>query len=445
MSTLNKRFNSGMQDYRRTLRTIRRFSSFLLLFPLLAVAEPQEAIDRIVAIVDDEIVLDSEVFQYVQFAVGSQAALEKMSETELDTLKEKILQELIQQKILLAKARTDTIAVQPKEVDAELDQRIKSLVDQAGGQDQLEDYYGMPLARIKRQFRTLVEEGMLIQKVRGKKVASVSVANSEVQKFWEMYRDSIPELKDGVRIAHLLLQDEVSEASKQQAISRADSLRQLILDKKIGFEECARRYSDDPGSAQNGGKLGQTNRGDLVPEYETVAYNLKPGDISAPVVSPFGVHVILLNERVGEKITSSHILLRIEPGDADRKLTEARADSILNALKSGADFTPLVQSYSTDAKTAGKGGDLGWFSPQDLPPDFSGAVKELKKGEYAAPVRTVFGVHILLVTDRVYARKITLEEDYDRISRMALQKKQDDVLQTWITELAAETYVERKN
>ncbi|MBI5060432.1 peptidylprolyl isomerase [candidate division KSB1 bacterium] len=407
-------------------------------------AADQKVIDRIVAIVDDAIILDSEVFQYVQYQVGTQANLDALSEAEIATLKSQILQDLIDQKVLLAKAHADTIMVGDKEIDRELDSRVKTLIDQAGGQEKLENYYGMPLARIKRQFRVLVEEGMLIDRVKEKKLAAVQVSQSEVQKFWEMYQDSIPELRDGVRIAHILLQDQISEVSRAAALAKADSVRTLVVEGKQPFEDYAKQLSDDPGTAANGGKLGQTSRGDLVTEYETVAYNLDPGEVSAPVMSPFGVHLIKLNERVGEKINTNHILFRVEPTPADEQATQARADSIIAAVRSGVDFAKLAESYSQDAKTAAKGGDLGWFAPDELPQDFAIPVKDLKQSELAVPVRTVFGVHVLMVTDRVYKRKISLADDYDRIQRMAVAKKQDEVIQSWVKELAAQTFIEVK-
>lgn len=407
-------------------------------------AQDQKVIDRIVAVVDNEIILDSELFQYLQYQVGSQEQMDQLSDAQIDTLKNRILQQLIDQKLLLAKARQDTVMVDAKDVDRELDARLKSLIDQAGGQERLEDYYGMPLARIKKQFRTLVEENLLIEKVKSQKVASVQVSPAEVGRFWEAYKDSIPELKDGVRIAHVLLSDELSAASTDAATAKADSVRALIVAGKVDFEEYARKNSDDPGSAANGGRLGQTNRGDLVPQYEAAAYDLKPGEISAPVVSPFGVHLIRLNERVGEKINSNHILFRIVPSEADRKITEARADSIIQAVRGGADFAEVVRIYSRDQKTMNKGGDLGWFAPDELPPEFKDAVVNLKKGELAAPTRTAFGVHVVMVTDRMYKRKISLTDDFDRIERMALAKKQDEVMTKWVKELAGKTYVEVK-
>ncbi|MDD5089202.1 MAG: peptidylprolyl isomerase, partial [bacterium] len=307
-----------------------------------------------------------------------------------------------------------------------------------------EEYYGMPLAKLKRQFRTMVEEGMLIEKVRQDKMKDVKATPNDVQRFWDAYQDSIPELKDAIRIAHILLADSLSQVSIDAAVAKADSVRHLILSDQVTFEDYATRSSDDPGTAAKGGALGTTNRGDLVPEYEAAAYTMEPGDISPPVVSPFGVHVIRLNERIGEKVNTSHILFKIAPTAHDMDATKTRADSIIGAARAGADFADLSQQYSTDVKTAGIGGDLGWFTPADLPDDFRDPVANLKKGELAAPVRTVFGVHVLKVTDRVFARKVTFAEDYERIKRMALAKKQDEIFKTWVAELEKETYIERK-
>jgi len=156
------------------------------------------------------------------------------------------------------------------------------------------------------------------------------------------------------------------------------------------------------------------------------------------------VHVIRLDERLGEKILSHHILLKVAPTDSDRARTEARADSIVRAARAGADFGELALKYSTDTKTAIKGGDLGWFAPEELPVDFKGALTGVAKDSVISPLRTRFGVHVVKVTDRMYARPITIEEDYDRIAAMALAKKKDEIYQKWISDLSSQTYIEKK-
>lgn len=402
-------------------------------------------VDRIVAVVDNEIILESEVFQYLQFNAGSPDALAKLPPSRVDSLKALILEDLIDQKVLLAKARTDTIQIQPRDVDRELDARLKQLMEQAGGQQRLEEYYGMPIAKLKRQFRPLVEQSMMIDKLKQEKLTKIQVSPSEVQKFWEAYKDSIPPLKDAVRIAHILIADQLSEASKQATMNRADSVRALLSSGEVTFEEYASKFSDDPASAARGGKLGLTNRGDLVPEYEAAAYALEPGQISAPVVSPFGVHLIRVDDRVGEKISTSHVLFRIQPTSADTLATFQRADSIVVAARGGANFDPLAVQYSADGKTAQKGGDLGWFAPEELPEEFKAPLATLKPGQVTEPIRTQFGVHVIRVIDRVFARPVTLADDPDRIFRMALAKKQDEVFRRWVEELKTQTYIERKS
>lgn len=420
-----------------------RVLTIALLFAASAVLG-EEVIDRVVAVVDDEIILESEVMQYLQYSLGAAGKLESLSDAQMDSLGKVVLEDLIAQKLLLTRARLDSVVITQKEIDRELDARMNNLIEQVGGQDKLEAYYGMPLPKIKRQFRPLVEETLLIERERRKQIANIKISRNEVVQFWETIKDSLPPLRDAIRLSHILLQDRLSDASVNATIARADSARAAIASGSITFEEYASRFSEDPGTAARGGKLGTTNRGDLVPEYEAAAYALEPGAMSQPVVSSFGVHVIRLNERTGEKINSDHILFKITPAAEDLAQTVADAESLVVRLRNGGDFAELALNLSQDTKTASTGGDLGWFSPSELPDEFKAPVEGKQKGDVTEPFRTMFGVHIIKVTDRVYSRKITLEEDFNRIEQLALTKKQDDEFQKWVTKLAGETYVERK-
>ncbi len=194
-----------------------------------ALARGEEVIDRVVAVVDDEIILESEVLQYLQYTLGARVALDSLSEAQMDTLSKEVLEELIAQKLLLTQARKDSIVVTPKEIDRELDNRVSNLLTQVGGQEKLESYYGMPLPKIKRQFRPLVEETLLIERTRGKHMQQVRVSRNEVLEFWETIKDSLPPLRDAIRLSHILLADRIAEASTNAAIARAESARQAIL------------------------------------------------------------------------------------------------------------------------------------------------------------------------------------------------------------------------
>jgi peptidyl-prolyl cis-trans isomerase SurA len=411
----------------------------------VSTAMAEEMIDRIAAVVDEDIILESEVMQYLQFNLGQNVKLDQLSDEQVANFKAQILEELIRQKVLLAKARADTVTIADRDIDRELDARVKGLQDQFGSEEKVVEYYGMPMARIRRELRDLVRENMMTDQLKRTYLGDVRVSRDEVNAFWDTYKDSIPPIEEGVKLSHILLRDEISEASRQAAIARADSVRRMILSGQVEFEAAARTLSDDPATAKVGGLLGTTNRGDLVPEYEEVAYRLKEGEISEPVESKFGIHLIRLNSRQGEKINTSHILFQIVPTAADEESTMARARALREDILAGrTDFAKAAADLSWDAKSATKGGSLGWFKPEELPDDFRAPARTLAVGEISEPFRTKFGVHLLRVDDRQTARKVSLEEDYDRIEQIVLNQKREQAFNKWIDKLKAEIYIEIK-
>jgi peptidyl-prolyl cis-trans isomerase SurA len=426
------------------MHAARVFLSILLLVLACGRAPATEVIDRILAVVDEDIILESEVLQYLQFNLGGEVDLAALSDEQLADLKMRILEELIRQKALLAKARADTVTIRDRDVDRELESRIKALEGQLGSEEKVSEYYGMSMAQIRREFRTLVREGMMIDQLKRTYLGDIRVGRGDVEAFWKVYQDSIPPIEEAVKLSHILLRDEVSDASRQATMARADSVREMIRSGEVEFEAAARRLSDDPASAKKGGLLGTTNRGDLVPEFEEVAYNLEEGEISYPVETQFGIHIIRLNSRTGEKINTSHILFNITPGVADKESTMVRARALRAEILVGGDFAEAASRLSWDAKSAANGGELGWFKPEELPEDFRVPARNLTPGEISEPFRSQFGVHLLKVDDRQTARRVTLAEDYDRIEQMALTQRREREFNKWIDKLKAQTFIEIK-
>jgi peptidyl-prolyl cis-trans isomerase SurA len=426
------------------MHAARVFLSILLVVLACGRAPATEVIDRILAVVDEDIILESEVLQYLQFNLGGEVDLAALSDEQLADLKMRILEELIRQKVLLAKARADTVTIRDRDVDRELESRIKALEGQLGSEEKVSEYYGMSMAQIRREFRTLVREGMMIDELKRTYLGDIRVGRGDVEAFWKVYQDSIPPIEEAVKLSHILLRDEVSDASRQATMARADSVREMIRSGEVEFEAAARRLSDDPASAKKGGLLGTTNRGDLVPEFEEVAYNLEEGEISYPVETQFGIHIIRLNSRTGEKINTSHILFNITPGVADKESTMVRARALRAEILVGGDFAEAASRLSWDAKSAANGGELGWFKPEELPEDFRVPARNLTPGEISEPFRSQFGVHLLKVDDRQTARRVTLAEDYDRIEQMALTQRREREFNKWIDKLKAQTFIEIK-
>ncbi|MBM3324895.1 MAG: hypothetical protein FJY66_04430 [Calditrichaeota bacterium] len=408
-------------------------------------SEAQEVIDRILAVVDEDIILESEVIQHLQFNLGQNPRLDELTDEQLTQFKLQILEELIRQKVLLARARADTVTIADRDIDREVESRVKALQEQLGSEEKIAAYYGMPIVRIRRELRELVRENMMMEQLKRTYLGDLRVTRDEVTAFWDIYEDSIPRIEDAVKLSHILLRDEISEGSRQAAIARGDSMRQMILKGEVEFEAAARRLSDDAASAKSDGLLGTTNRGDLVPEFEEVAYRLNDGELSEPVETKFGIHLIRLNWRKGEKINSSHILFRIVPTPADAESTMARARVLREEILAGReDFAKAASKLSWDAKSAPKGGSLGWFKPEELPDDFRVPARKLAKGEISEPFRSQFGVHLLRVDERQTARRVNLAEDYDRIEQMALMQKREQAFNKWIDKLKAETHIEIK-
>jgi peptidyl-prolyl cis-trans isomerase SurA len=275
------------------------------------------------------------------------------------------------------------------------------------------------------------------------KFSTMTANRREVQDFFETYKDSLPDLPESIELYHILK----NPAKSGKLIDLAKSKAQSIIDSiKAGgdFTDFAQRYSQDPGSAKSGGDLGLTRRGQFVKEFEEAAFALSEGQISAPVESPFGVHIIQLVERRGEQVHTRHILLRVE---AD---TTADADvvillkSIKDSIIASGNFSEFAKKYSDDVETAAIGGYLGKISLEDLQKEFTETVKELKEGEISDPVKiptgTTHAFQIVYIKKRIPAHKISLDDDWKTIEAYANNFKRNKEYQKWIEELRKEIY-----
>lgn len=416
---------------------------FLLVMPLASHA--QEVIDGIAVIVDDNIILKSEVDQYavslaLQLGIEPQRQPERMEELRRDTLNE-----LITQKVLLVKAKEDSIVVNDRQVDAMLEEQIARMVQQLGSEKKVEEYFGSPLRQIRREFRPEVEERLLVQRLKEKRDFEVQISRREVEEFYRTYRDSLPEVKKAARISHILMSVQPNLEAAEQARKRAEDLL-ARLRKGEDFATLARNYSEDPGSAKNGGDLGTLERGDLVREFEEVAFSLEPGEISGVVRTQFGFHIIQLISKTGEKINPRHILIRVEKSEADEENTVEQLENVRQKIISGElTFEEAAKEYSEDGETASKGGDLGWFEfDQFQLESFKQAVQRLEVGEISQPVKTDFGYHLVRLDERRDARKLDLNKDWAQIKNWALNIKRQKEFEKWVEQIKEDVYIEIK-
>jgi peptidyl-prolyl cis-trans isomerase SurA len=400
-------------------------------------------IDRIVAIVGNQVILESEIFQNAQTIALQQGLEPSRDPAKFQSLQQDVLKEMINQKILLVKAKEDTIKVEPREVDRELDNRIQVIVQNLGSEAQVEKAYGMPISRIRREYRQMVEDGLIVERVKQSRLRDVVVTRNEVVEYFKSHQDEFPPMKDALEIAHILKQVGM-EAADRRARDRADSIFQAV---KAGasFDSLAIALSDDPTTARNRGNIGWTERGDLMSTYEDAAFALKVGEISRPVRTRSGYSIIRLNDRQEEKIQTSHILIisHLQAEDEGPLFDSLKVirESIINDLS----FEDAARNFSQDLESAGRGGYLGWFALDEMPEDFRAAVDTLSEGQISEPFKTQYGYHIAKLISRREAHTLTLEQDWEMISQRVLSAKKEREYVRWLDDLKSRYYIEIKS
>lgn len=413
------------------------------LFTLFAFSiNAQETLDKIIAVVDNEIILQSELeFQANLFA----------SQRQLDPntpgLKEQILNSMIEEKLIYAQADLDSIVITEDELAQRIDYQINVFTQQYGSVANIEKIYGMSIERIKRELRDEVRKSLMSQRLQEKNFGKVQATKREVEEFFNLYKDSIGIIPEKVTIFHIFQNPKASENLKKKFFDKATALLDSIKS-GVDFSELAKKYSDDPGSASQGGDLGFVKKGVFYPEFEEAAFKLNVGELSAIVESPVGFHIIQLLERRGESINTRHILVKIKADeDADLQaidfLTELR-DSI---IKGAGTFQDFAKKYSEDKETAPFGGELGTFFINQLDKALLDAVGKLKQGDLGYPRRLEYspgsyGYHIVWLKSRVPQHKADLESDYAEVKKLADEQKKQKEYTKWIEQIKTKIYWE---
>ncbi len=411
----------------------------LLLSTIFAsTGKSQEVIDSIAAVVDHEIILESEI-SYGISTLLLEAGIRYPTDEQLSEFRDQVLNAYITQKALLAKAEEETLRIEERMVQKEMDRKIAALVQQVGSEKKLEEYFGKPMRQIRHEMKEGVRDGMLIERLKQMHLMNVHVRRREVVDFYEEYKDQLPTEPEMVELSHILLQVEPSEAARQKALAKINRIKEA-LDSGANFDSLAVAESEDP-SASEGGSLGFTERGDLVPAYEEAAFELEPGEISDIVKTRYGYHIIRLLERQGERISSQHILIQLTPSEEDWERVRAQAVEILDKIRSGESFAELARKYSDDEETADKGGALELMPVENLPDEFRVVLEDLSKGEVSEPFRTMFGIHLIRLDKKIEEHTISLAKDWKTIEMYATNQKREKVFNEWINELKKDHYI----
>ncbi len=410
-------------------------------------AQQEYLVDEIVGIVGDNIILYSEVEQQYQ-----QSLVQGIPDNDLQC---QVLDNILLQKLLKNQAELDSLVVTEQEVEGELDNRFNYYLRLMGGSvEKFEEYYGKTVLEFKQEFRPQVKELLLAQNMRREIVQNVKVTPNEVKRFFaDIPKDSLPYFAAEAEIAHLVMKPDVSPEKKAETWAKLEELRDKVRNGEADFASLAKIWSQD-GSAANGGALGFMKRGELVPEFEAVAYKMKPGEVSDVVETQFGLHIIQLEERLGNRISTSHILIKPEITNEDiNDLKDQLEDIRSSILADSIDFATAVSDHSIDEQSVAFGGIIldqntgsGVHLMDQMDSELFFAIDGLKEGEISEikDFKLFDGTkayRILKLKRRTKPHVANLDDDYTRIMETALQVKQDTEMIEWIQDKVDKTYV----
>ena len=415
----------------------------LLGLALFSGLQAQQVLDQIVALVGDQIILQSELDFQLQLYLA-QTSQKTKDPGRLAELKAQLLDQMINDRLILAQAEQDTsLRLNPKEVEAALEEHLQRIKSQFPSEEEFIEQLSqenLTVRELRVKYKSEVRSQILKEKLISQRLSKVTVSSKEVKDFYAAYQDSLPEQPASVKLSHILLLVKPSQKTLDSLRSLAEQIRQKAQSGE-DFASLAQSYSQDP-TANQGGDLGFFGRGELDSTFEKVAFSLAPGEISGVVNTIYGFHIIKLEERKSDQVHARHILILSAPSPADQEKTEGLADSLYNLLQAGADFPTLAGEYSDDLTSQKLGGDLGWVAVEVLEPIFKKALEDLKPGEVSPPTKSQYGIHIFKLQDRQESKRLTLEEDRDKIKELARRYKTGQEIQKWVAELRKKIYVE---
>jgi peptidyl-prolyl cis-trans isomerase SurA len=405
-------------------------------------------IDQIVAIVGGNIVLKSDIEKMYmeQQAQGN---------TSDGDMKCEIFEHILIDKLLIAEAEMDTlINITDSQVNQQMEAQLQTYVSYFGSEKAVENFWKKPMAEIRSEMRTSVRDYLMSNQMRNKIVQDVTVTPSEVRQFYRnLSQDEIPVIPTQYEYAQIILRPEISLEEENRVKAELRELKNRI-EAGSSFAAMAVMYSEGP-SANAGGEIGYLGRAQLDPEYAAAAFNLKGDKISNVVKSEFGYHIIQLIDRRGDRINTRHILMSPKVSPEAREEAKLRLDSLANLIrKEKISFAEAAARFSTDKNTRVAGGLVtnpnslsSKFTVEELEGTVSKVLSNLKIGEISDPFETidpesrqpVYGVVRLI--DKTETHKANLQDDYQHLSDLFLQKKREEQIEEWIAKKQGQTYI----
>ncbi|MFQ5905166.1 MAG: peptidylprolyl isomerase [bacterium] len=398
--------------------------------------------DRIVAIVGSDAITESELEDAVSLL---QAQL--IDPPPAESLKGRVLDQLIENKLLLSQAKAETIRVTHDEVEEALNRSIEEIKSRFPTE---EDFLGelerehTSVAELKERYRDEIEDRLMVQKLVEKDLKKgIRVSETDLRRFYEAKKESIPAQPTTVRLAHILVAIKPGKGAEERA-SKLISRILSEIEQGVDFAILARRYSEDEATSDKGGDLGLIRRGDIPDHrFEQTLFSMIPAEVSV-TTSPFGYHIIQCIDKKENTVRARHILIRALATRSDTAEARRLALSLMERARAGEDFVQLAREYSDDPQTKGNGGELGLFAVGDLSAPYDEVVSSMKPGDISEVVEGEFGYHIIKLLERVEGKPTTFENVKEELREIFYQRKLGEKYDAWLNRLKKGIYIEKR-
>ena len=364
----------------------------------------------------------------------------------------------MESKLFLMQARVDSLTVDSDMVAASLTQRLDQVRTALGGDAQVEEYFGMPLYRLRQEWQAQLEEQSLTQKEQQQIASKIpELTPYDVKQYLDTADvSSLPVIPMKYQMSQICVYPD-REAAALAVKERLLSLRERIINGEK-FATLARLYSEDPGSAMKGGELGMASKSIFWPAFSDAAMSLKPGTISQIVETPDGFHIIEVLEKNGDMFNARHILIKPHYTQEDQDKAFERLDSLrtMIVVDSVMTFDLAARFYSEDPATRTNGGQMAdpntgssYFEIDQLKPQDYEAVKDLEVGEVSQPIASLDNegrdgnlVYKIIRLDKIVpAHTANFESDYTDLLNLVVQMKQMEAIDGFIDEKLDSTYI----
>lgn len=408
----------------------------------------KELVDRIVAIVEDQPIFQSDVddaMAEVLYVARMRGEPLPQDSAEVAALRKDLLDSVIERHIVIAKAKKLGVEVTRTEVEDALDDWLADMVKASGSEAAFEQELarqGLSLKELKAQYREDIENQLLVSRFMRQEFRNVMVTEAEIREFYDTKPDSVPGVPEVVGLAHIIIIPRVTEEREIRASERVDAILERL---RAGdsFAAVAADLSDDRRTGTDGGKLGTVALADLREDLAGIASGLEPGEVSDPVRTEYGIELVRVDAREGDSYTLSHIFIEMRPSREDTLEAFNLAKDVHDRIVAGESFEDLAAEYSDDAETRDKGGYVGDLELDALDPQYRQALAGLEPGEVSEVLTTAHGYQILKLTSRTAGRPPDFEEAREWIRSILESRKREELFQDWLAKARDEIYVKR--